>query len=62
MGRDATRLAFGRYYKYDSLAPEFESYETILELAQQRYELAHSLYLPLVVARQDGRPLRLNPN
>ncbi len=36
MGRDATQLAFGKYYKYDALAPEFETYETIKELAQSK--------------------------
>ena len=34
MGRDATKLSFGKYYKYDALAPEFETYETIKQLAQ----------------------------
>jgi len=36
MGRDATILAFGKSYKYDSLAPEFQTYETIKELAQEK--------------------------
>lgn len=36
MGRDATKLAFDRYYKYDSLALEFDTYETIRKLAQNR--------------------------
>jgi hypothetical protein len=38
MGRNATILAFGKYYKYDSLAPEFETCNTIKELAQGRKE------------------------
>lgn len=32
VGRDATKLSFGKYYKYDALAPEFDTYETIKEL------------------------------
>lgn len=35
MGRDATELAFGKDYKYDALAPEFDTYETIRELAKK---------------------------
>jgi len=53
MGRDATRLAFGWSYKYDSLAPEFESYATIKELAQRRYESTPRLYIPLVIAKRN---------
>ncbi len=34
MGVDAVVLSFGRYGFYDSLAPEFQTYETIVELAQ----------------------------
>jgi len=37
MGRDATKLSFGRSYKYDGLAPEFETYDTIQELAEARW-------------------------
>jgi len=37
MGRDATRLAFGWSYKYDSLAPEFDTYNVIKELAEVRW-------------------------
>jgi len=33
-GEITTRLAFGKYRFYDALAPEFETYETIRELAQ----------------------------
>jgi hypothetical protein len=35
-GEVTTRLAFGRYRVYDALAPEFQTYETIRELAQAR--------------------------
>lgn len=35
MGDDATVLSYGRYKTYDSLAPEFQAYETIKELAQR---------------------------
>ena len=31
-----TKLAFGKYRNYDSLAPEFDTYETIKELAQNK--------------------------
>ena len=36
MGKDAVRLSFGRFRFYDSLAPEFQTYETIVELATAR--------------------------
>ncbi|RLG53545.1 MAG: hypothetical protein DRN95_09370, partial [Candidatus Hydrothermarchaeota archaeon] len=36
MGRDATILSYGKSRVYDSLAPEFETYETIKELAQSK--------------------------
>ncbi len=35
-GELTTRLAFGKFRTYDSLAPEFETYETIKELAQDK--------------------------
>jgi len=35
-GEVTTRLAFGHYRVYDALAPEFNTYETIRELAQAR--------------------------
>jgi len=38
MGRGARRLAFGKSSFYDSLAPEFDTYGTIWELAQARRE------------------------
>jgi len=36
MGQDAKILSFGKLKTYDSLAPEFETYETIKELTQKR--------------------------
>lgn len=36
MGNNAKTLSFGTYYKYDSLAPEFGTYETIKELARSK--------------------------
>lgn len=36
MGKSATKLSFGKWRSYDSLAPEFETYETIKELAQSK--------------------------
>ncbi len=36
MGEDATILAFGQSKAYDSLAPEFETYETIKELVRNK--------------------------
>jgi len=38
MGRGAitTKLAFGKYRNYDSLAPEFQTYKTIKELANNK--------------------------
>jgi len=38
MGDDATVLSFGRYKTYDSLAPEFNTYGTIKELAAKKSE------------------------
>ncbi len=38
LGVGAKRLAFGRYYKYDALAPEFDTYEVIKELAESAGE------------------------
>ena len=35
-GEVTTRLAFGRYRIYDALAPEFDTYGTIVELARAR--------------------------
>lgn len=32
MGDEAKTLSYGKYYKYDSLAPEFETYRTIKEV------------------------------
>jgi len=37
MGRDASKLSFGWSYKYDSLAPEFDTYDIIQELAEARW-------------------------
>ncbi|RLF50959.1 MAG: hypothetical protein DRN19_03615 [Thermoplasmata archaeon] len=36
MGKDAKILSFGKLRAYDSLAPEFDTYETIAELAKNR--------------------------
>lgn len=36
MGDDATVLSFGRYKTFDSLAPEFNTYKTIKELATKK--------------------------
>jgi len=36
MGQDAKILSFGKLKTYDSLAPEFETYETIKELAKRK--------------------------
>ena len=38
MGKEATRLSFGEFKVYDSLAPEFKTYETIVRLAQNKSE------------------------
>ena len=39
MGKQAEKLSFGELRVYDALAPEFETYETIKELAQRKKEL-----------------------
>ena len=36
MGKSAAKLSFGEFKIYDSLAPEFQTYETIKELAQSK--------------------------
>jgi hypothetical protein len=36
MGKDATIFAYGKHSYYDSLAPEFQTYETIKELALRK--------------------------
>jgi len=36
MGQDAEILSYGKSKTYDSLAPEFDTYETIVELAKNR--------------------------
>lgn len=36
MGSNATILAYGKYKWYDSLAPEFQTYDTIKQLAQNK--------------------------
>ena len=36
MGNNAEILSYGKFKVYDSLAPEFETYETIKELAQRK--------------------------
>jgi len=36
MGQDAKILSFGKSRVYDSFAPEFETYETIKELARDK--------------------------
>lgn len=38
MGEDASILSFGQSKVYDSLAPEFETYETIKELARNKVD------------------------
>jgi len=39
MGKGATRLSYGKWKIYDSLAPEFRTYETIKELAQNKSKI-----------------------
>ncbi|OQX55881.1 MAG: hypothetical protein B5M53_03630 [Candidatus Cloacimonas sp. 4484_209] len=41
MGTNAKVLSFGKFKVYDSLAPEFEIYETIKNLAQNKYGDEH---------------------
>ena len=37
------KLSYGKFNWYDSLAPEFETYETIKDLAQSKYSSEHNL-------------------
>ncbi|HDD45030.1 MAG TPA: hypothetical protein ENG63_09270 [Candidatus Desulfofervidus auxilii] len=41
MGQDAEILSFGKLKVYDSLAPEFQTYETIKNLARDKYGGEH---------------------
>ncbi|RLG71235.1 MAG: hypothetical protein DRO11_04895 [Methanobacteriota archaeon] len=62
MGLDAEILSFGKFKIYDSLAPEFQTYETIKELAQKKAETkpAKKFYCPkenaefLITVRNTG--------
>ncbi len=45
MGRDAKILSFGKLKIYDSLAPEFETYETIKELARKKKVKSEPVFL-----------------
>ncbi len=36
MGMEAKILSFGKFKFYDALPPEFQTHETIVELAQKR--------------------------
>ena len=36
MGMDAKVLSFGKLKFYDALAPEFQTYQTIVELVQKK--------------------------
>ena len=38
MGNDAEKLAFGKFRSYDSLAPEFKTYQTILLQAKKKQQ------------------------
>ncbi len=38
LGNDAEIISYGKWNVYDSLAPEFETYETIVELAKNKSE------------------------
>ena len=44
MGQDAKILSFGKLKTYDSLAPEFQTYETIKKLAQKKKGKRDSLF------------------
>ena len=54
MGRDATKLSFGKSGKYDALAPEFQTYETIKKLARDRslniFSCGHAVACPFRAA------------
>ncbi len=41
IGNNAEILSFGKFKVYDSLAPEFQTYETIKNLAQKKYSGRH---------------------
>ena len=45
MGNDAEILSYGISKVYDSLAPEFQTYETIVELAQNKSEGKPMIYI-----------------
>ena len=45
LGNDAETLSYGKWNVYDSLAPEFETYETIVKLAQNKSEENPMIYI-----------------
>ena len=45
MGDNAEILSYGKYRIYDALAPEFQTYETIVELAQNKSEGKPMIYI-----------------
>jgi len=45
MGQDAEKLSYGISKVYDSLAPEFKTYGTIVELAQNKHEGKPMVYI-----------------
>ena len=61
MGQGAKILSFGKLKTYDSLAPEFETYETIKELAQSKkwVEIMDNSRLSASVLTHPGRDMWL---
>ena len=59
MGVDATVLSFGRYRFYDSIAPEFQTYQTIVELARSHKPTPEILFDGVIgCGRASWRSLR----
>ncbi len=57
-GKNPKILAFGKFNVYDSLAPEFQTYDTIRKLAQKRAKIEPTLIVPQrsYVKVVDGNP------
>jgi len=59
LGANATVKAFGKFNVYDSQAPEFDTYETIVELAQKKASLKSGVEVDVVDLRGEDLKTRL---
>ena len=65
MGQDAKILSFGKLKTYDSLAPEFETYETIkslLKVKREKLQRTHNSSLYFGAFALIHRKIRTSPS